>query len=136
MARVLVSYVGNMDPWGELHPETGELTTGPILSILDHLNSEGRLPERVILLVSETHEHEFPLPDGRTARHSQQGMEARAKEVEKAIAERYGPNVAVEKAMLQVNPADLDEVIEHTLKGLQGRLNPNDEVHINVSSGT
>lgn len=134
--RILVSYVGNNDPYGKTDPKTGEPTTGPILSILDHLQAEGRLPDRTILLVTESHDREFPLLDGGTARHRQDGMEAQAKKVREAIAARYSPPITVQEVPLRVNPADLDEVIEATLKGLKGQINPEDEVHINVSSGT
>ena len=134
--RVLVTYVGDNDPYGRPDPKTGEPTTGPILSILDHLQAQGKLPDQVILLVTKSHDHEFPLLGGGTALYKQEGKEAQAGKVKTAITERYSPAITVIEIFLQVNPADLDEVVEHTLKGLRGCLNPEDEVHINVSSGT
>lgn len=136
MARVLVSYVGSNDPYGREDPGTGEPTAGPILSILDHLQDQGKLPQRVILLVTETHEREFPLQAGGKARHRQEGMEGQAEGLREAIAQRYSAPIQVEEIPLRVNPADLDEVIKATLEGLRGRLDPQDEVHVNVSSGT
>lgn len=136
MARVLVSYVGNNDPYGKEDPRTGERTIGPMLSILDHLQSQDKLPDRVILLVTETHEREFALLEGGTARHSQEGMENQAKQLKEAVEQRYPTPIQVDEIILQVNPADLDEVIQATLEGLRGQLSPEDEVHINVSSGT
>ena len=134
--RILVSYVGNNDPCGKPDPKTREPTTGPILSILDYLQAEGKLPNRIILLVTQSHDREFPLLDGTTARYRQEGMEAQAERVKEAIAERYSPPIHIQEVLLRVNPADLDEVIEATLDGLKGWINPEDEVHINVSSGT
>ncbi len=125
--RTLVSYVGYNDPYGKPGP-SGEPTTGPVLSVLEHLEAQGKLPERVILLVTKTHRHRLG--------YEQEGMEARAEEVNRAIVERYGERIRVEVVLLEVNPADLDEVIEATLAGLHGKLTPEEEVHINVSSGT
>ena len=134
--RMLVTYVGDNDPFGRPDPKTGEPTTGPILSILDHLQTRGSLPDRVILLVTETHEHEFPLENGGKASFKQEGMEEQARQVKTAIGERYSSSMEVEEIRLRVNPADLDEVIDATLQGLRNEIMPDDEVHINVSSGT
>lgn len=129
MPGVLVSYVGGHDPHGQGAP-------GPILSILDHLESIGELPERVVLLVSATHQRTFPLTDGRSVVREQGGMESQGAETKAAVRERYGGRVDVVPVEIRVNPADLDEVIAQTLWGIRGRVGGNDEVHINVSSGT
>lgn len=58
-----------------------------------------------------------------------------AQKLREAVREKY-PTIEVQEVLLAVNPADLDEVIQATLEGLKGRVRPDDEVHINVSSGT
>lgn len=129
MPGTLISYVGGHDPWGENAP-------GPVLSILGHLEFTGQLPERVLLLVSVTHQRSFPMLDGTFVEREQAGMERQASETEAAIRERYAGKIDVVPVQIRVNPADLDEVIMRTLEGLDGLVGRDEEVHTNVSSGT
>jgi len=134
MARVLISCVGKNDPWGR-PDSTGRPTPGPILSILEHLDSHNQLPHKVLLLVTKTHQHTAVLQNGAQAEYLQQGLEDRSDATQQEIKKLY--NIAqIVSCELAVNPADLDEVIPAVLEVLQGQIAPDDEVHINISSGT
>lgn len=130
MARILLSFVGSNDPFG------AGRTTGPILSILEHLANQGQLPDRLLLLVTMTHEHIYQLPRGNIERRQQEGMERQAQEVTDEVSRKHRNQVKVECVLLRVNPADLSEVIEVTLAGVHDRVHRSDEVHCNLSSGT
>jgi hypothetical protein len=134
MARVLISCVGKSDPWGS--PDSaGNPTPGPILSILKHLHSQDQLPDKVLLLVTKTHQHTALLQNGTQAEYPQGGLEHLSNATQQEIKKLYGIAQIV-SCELAVNPADLDEVIPEVLKVLQGQIAPHDEVHINISSGT
>lgn len=127
--RVFVTYIGSHDPYGEKN------TKGPILSILDYLEERDKLPDRVLLLVTKTHSHEVKLKNGKKGLYFQEGMEEKAEEVMREIKDRYG-DIEVAPLELSINPADLDEVLEETVKSLKSKIGSKDEIYLNVSSGT
>lgn len=126
---VLITYVGTHDPFG-----AG--ATGPILSILEHLDRLKQLPGRVVLVFTQTHSRAFELAGGGREERLQEGVEKEAIQTEKEITSRYEGKVNVVSVPIEVNPADLDEVIEKSLEGLRAHLVGDEEVHVNVSSGT
>lgn len=126
---VLITYVGTHDPFG-----AG--AAGPILSILEHLDRLKQLPGRVVLVFTQTHRRTFELAGAGWEERLQEGVEREAAQTEKEINIRYEGRVKVVSVPIEVNPADLDEVIEKTLEGLSAHLVGVEEVHINVSSGT
>lgn len=136
MGTTLVTCVGMNDPFGRPGAETE--TEGPILSVLRHLNEHGLRPDTVLLLATKSHHHPFPVGEDATTEttYYQEGMEDRAEEVKELLDKEYGDEVEVSVVELEINPAELDEVITATLESLQTGLHDSDEVHINVSSGT
>ncbi len=113
MARVLISAVGNRDPYDEKNRNKG-----PILTTLDHLNTDS------VLLVYNTP----PAP---------RNMEQNALETEKALQQYQG--VQVEMFPLELpDPTDYDAVLEAFRKTAEeiSKKYIQDELLIAVSSGT
>lgn len=124
---VLVSFVGSSDPVARGSP-------GPVMSILKHLHTSRRV-DSLILLTTASHRHTYRLPDGQTLSREQPGLEQNLDATVQAVKSQF-PGIHIDQHLLEVNPANVDEVLSRTVEVLSATNLVNAEVHYNISSGT